>query len=87
MKTFFRFICIALERCCCLTHPFVEIEILLTGRYCNLTSLSFYIDEKFNVGSWKTVPRDFYCPECGAIYHNKWFVGKGCRVCGLGVVK
>jgi len=87
LKGILRFTCVALEMCCCLTHPFVEFEILLTGRHCNLASLSFYLDEKYHLNSWKKVEKSYYCSECDALYHNKWFVGKGCNICGIGIIK
>ena len=46
-------VCWILERLCRLTHPFAEIEIKLTGSYCNVCNLAVWIDEKFNVGFWK----------------------------------
>lgn len=88
MITFLKFICVALEKCCCLTHPFVNMEIFLTGRHCNLAILSYYIDEKFNLNSWKLVDRNYYyCSECDAVYHNKWFLNRNCTICGKGVIK
>jgi len=47
-----KYICWALEVLCVLTHPFVRVEILLTGRHCNLASISFNMDEKYNLGVW-----------------------------------
>lgn len=41
-----------LEKACCLTHPFVELEIKLLGSHCSLASLSFRLDEKWKTGVW-----------------------------------
>lgn len=47
------YICKVLELLCTFTHPFVELEIHLTGRHCNLATLSYYINEKYNLGAWR----------------------------------
>ena len=52
-----KYICWALEVLCVLTHPFVRVEILLTGRHCNLTNISYEIDKKYNLGVWTYVRR------------------------------
>ena len=51
--TCLRFICSALEKLCCLTHPFWWIEIKLTGNYCNLCNLSVRLNDRYNLGVWK----------------------------------
>jgi len=48
-----KYICWALETLCCLTHPFVRVEILLTGRHCNLAACSAWMDERYGLGVWK----------------------------------
>ena len=53
-----RYVCWASETLCCLTHPFVRVEILLTGRHCNLTVLSAWLDEKYDLGIWSEEERD-----------------------------
>ena len=47
-----KFLCRALETLCSLTHPFVRLEVLLTGKHCNLAELSYKMDEKYNLGVW-----------------------------------
>ena len=41
-----------LEKVCCLTHPFVELEIRLFGNHCKLALLSLHLDEKWETGVW-----------------------------------
>lgn len=53
MTTFLKYISNSLEILCSLTHPFVRCEILLTGKHCNLATLSFRLDKKYNLGIWK----------------------------------
>lgn len=53
MKTFLTFVSNALELMCCCTHPLAELEIKLTGRYCNLALVSFWLCEKFKLDNWK----------------------------------
>ena len=45
-------LCTLLERVCWITHPWVNLEIRITGRHCNLTMLSYKINEKYNLGVW-----------------------------------
>lgn len=47
-----KYICWALSKLCVLTHPFVRVEILLTGRHCNLTMMSYNMDVKYNLDEW-----------------------------------
>jgi hypothetical protein len=42
-----------LEKMCCLTHPFVRLEIWLFGSHCQLTMLSFRLDEKWGTDVWQ----------------------------------
>lgn len=53
MKYILKLIVIALDEACCLTHPFVDYEIRLTGRHCNLARLSLKLDELFKTNVWK----------------------------------
>jgi hypothetical protein len=53
MKTFLKYICNALEILCCITHPFVEFEVLLTKKHCNLAHLSLLLNDKYDLGIWK----------------------------------
>ena len=56
MKMFIlRFVCSTLERLCCLTHPFGGIIYKLTGGYCHLCSASIWLNDKYNLGVWKSV--------------------------------
>ncbi len=48
-----RFICQALEWLCCLTHPFQRIEFWVTGDYCHLSTLSHWLNKRYNLGVWK----------------------------------
>lgn len=41
-----------LESLCNLTHPFVWLEIKLTGRHCNLSLLSMALDDKYKLDVW-----------------------------------
>lgn len=51
-RTILTFICKTLEQLCVFTHPFADYEIRLTGTHCNLTNLSLYIDDKYDLGVW-----------------------------------
>ncbi len=46
-------LCEIFERLCRLTHPFVRWEVKLTGRHCNLASLSYRINKENNLNVWK----------------------------------
>lgn len=52
IKKIFYLICWGFETACYLTHPFLRMEEKLTGRFCNLTLFSCWLDNKFNVGYW-----------------------------------
>jgi hypothetical protein len=52
-KEFLTFISSVLELLCRFTHPFVELEIRLTGRHCNLAMLSYRMSMKYNLDTWK----------------------------------
>lgn len=45
--------CHVLEWLCRLTHPFVRLEVWLTGRHCNLASLSYRINNEYDLNVWK----------------------------------
>lgn len=45
-------LCWVLERLCCLTHPFVRVEIKLTGRNCNINLLGVWLSDRFKLGYW-----------------------------------
>jgi hypothetical protein len=47
-----KYICWASDVLCRLTHPFVRVEYLLTGRHCNLALWSSRLDEKYDLGVW-----------------------------------
>jgi hypothetical protein len=47
-----KYLCWSSEVLCCLTHPFVRIEIMLTGRHCNLAIWSAMLDEKYDLDVW-----------------------------------
>ncbi len=51
-RVMLRFICSSLERMCCLVHPFWRIEIWITGRHCNLSLLSLWLNDKYDLGVW-----------------------------------
>lgn len=53
MKKILYVCCWLLEILCYLTHPFVWFEINLTGRNCNLTELSLWLNDRFDVGYWR----------------------------------
>ena len=55
MKWIIRCIVILLDEACCLTHPFVDYEIRLTGRWCNLSLLALKLDELFETDVYKKV--------------------------------
>jgi hypothetical protein len=58
MKTFLKYICTLLETLCCLLHPFVRFEILLTKRHCNLAHLSLLLNDRYNLEVWKKVEQE-----------------------------
>ena len=80
-RTFLRYVSNSLEILCRATHPFVRVEILLTGRHCNLANLSAMLDEKYNLGVWKKrkiTPlyyRDYPVPLKEKLYYyeNFWY--------------
>lgn len=59
MRFILRQIVIIVEKACCLTHPFVEYEIRLTGTHCNLAILSCKLDELFKTDVWLHEKRTF----------------------------
>ena len=55
MKKMGYLLVLILDRLCCLTHPFAEIEIKLTGRHCNICLLAGWLDDKYNLGFWQPI--------------------------------
>ena len=53
MKKVIYCLCWLLEHLCRLTHPFTRLEVKLTGNYCNICDLAYYLDKKLGVGYWK----------------------------------
>ena len=52
-----------LEKLCCLTHPFVKLEVKLFGNHCQLALLSFRLDEKWGTNVWQKCEPGEYDPE------------------------
>ncbi len=53
MRYILLILCHVLEWLCDFTHPFVRWEVKLTGRHCNLASLSYRMDKEYNLNLWK----------------------------------
>jgi hypothetical protein len=91
MKTFLRYICISSEMLCAVKDNFdilTEIEILVTGRHCNLATFSAWLNDKYDLKVWGPFEKKYFvCRECGAIYYNKFFEGRNCNICGEGEIK